>query len=45
MPLCTAFLDDMRAHFGDPVWIKATENGHEIEWGRPSLETTGRNSA
>lgn len=32
MPLVTAFLDDMREHFGDPVYIKATENGHEVEW-------------
>jgi hypothetical protein len=38
MPLSTAFLDDMREHFGDPVYIHAIENGHEVTWGRSAVE-------
>lgn len=33
MPECTKFLDDMREHFGAPLYIHAQENGHEVEWG------------
>lgn len=33
MPEVTAFLDDIRQHLGDPAFIRASENGHEIEWG------------
>jgi hypothetical protein len=40
MPECTAFIDDMRAHFGEPAYIKASENGHEIEWGRKVCSST-----
>lgn len=32
MPLTTAFVDDIIAHFGRPRSIRATENGHEIVW-------------
>ena len=39
MPLVTAFLDDMRAHFGDPVYIRAQEDGVEVEWGTRSVFT------
>ena len=33
MPLCSAFIDDLREHFGDPAYIKASEGGHSVEWG------------
>lgn len=32
MPETAAFIDKFRAVFGEPVYIKATENGHQIEW-------------
>jgi len=32
MPLCKQFLDAVRAAFGDPVAIRARENGHSVEW-------------
>jgi hypothetical protein len=35
MPLCTAFIDDMREHFGAPAGIVAREGGHEVVWGKP----------
>lgn len=34
MPTCTAFIDDIREHLGDPIAITARENGHEIVWRR-----------
>lgn len=36
MPEVTAFLDDIRRHCGDPAFISASENGHEIVWGHPT---------
>jgi hypothetical protein len=33
MPECSAFVDDIRENFGEPTYIHARENGHEIEWG------------
>ena len=33
MPLSTAHVDWVRKEFGEPVYIKAQENGHSIEWG------------
>ena len=33
MPLSSAFVEEMRKEFGEPVYIKAQENGHSIEWG------------
>jgi hypothetical protein len=34
MPIVTAFVDDIRKHFGADsiVAIKASENGQKIEW-------------
>jgi peptidase E len=34
MPIVTAFVDDIRKHFGVDaiVAIKASENGQKIEW-------------
>lgn len=37
MPLCTKFIDEIRKEFGEVVYIKAQENGHEIEWGKPCV--------
>ena len=34
LPLCTAFIDDMRDHFGAPVGILAEEAGKVVRWGR-----------
>ena len=34
MPLCTAFIDDMRDHFGAPAGILAEEAGKVVKWGR-----------
>lgn len=34
MPIVTEFIDDIRKHLGEPVSIKASENGHTIEWRR-----------
>jgi hypothetical protein len=36
MPLCTAFIDDVRAHFGDPVGIVAHEGGRSLARGKPA---------
>ena len=33
MPLSSAFVEEMRKEFGELVYIKASENGHSIEWG------------
>jgi len=33
MPITAAWLDEMRSLFGDPVYIHARENGHEVTWG------------
>jgi hypothetical protein len=35
MPLASVFIDDLRENLGadQVVYIKASENGHEIEWG------------
>jgi hypothetical protein len=33
MPIATSFVDDIREAFGEPAFIKATENGHAIQWG------------
>ena len=38
MPICTAFIDDMREHFGAPAYIRARENGREVVWGEPSYD-------
>ena len=38
MPLVTAFVDDIRKSFGEPVGIHAEENGHRINWGEPMPE-------
>lgn len=34
MPYTSEFIDWFRAEFGDPVEIRASENGHEIDWRR-----------
>lgn len=36
MPIVTEFIDAFRAEFGEPEFIKASENGHEIEWQKVS---------
>lgn len=33
MPITAAFIDEMRALFGEPAYIKAEENACAIEWG------------
>jgi hypothetical protein len=33
MPHITEWLDDKAEAFGYPAFIKASENGHRIEWG------------
>lgn len=43
MPECTAFIDDFRDAFGmeNIAHIKATENGHTVEWGDRTLIGAG----
>lgn len=37
MPLTMAFLDDLRAHLGDPVRIDASEAEFDLYWVHPRL--------
>ncbi len=34
MPETAAIVDDIRAVFGPPVYLRFTEGGHEIAWGQ-----------
>lgn len=36
MPIVTKFYDEMKELFGDIPYIKASENGHSLEWGKPT---------
>lgn len=40
MPICTAFIDDLRQAFGreNIVGIHAEENGLQVEWGTPKMD-------
>lgn len=33
MPKCSQFVEQMREIFGEPIGIRASENGHSINWG------------
>lgn len=34
MPITTEFIDEMRDLFGEIPYIKASENGLKVEWGK-----------
>lgn len=34
MPVSSEIIDDLRQNFGEVTYIHATENSHEVQWGR-----------
>lgn len=41
MPICTAFIDEMRENFGELAGIEAEENGQTVKWGVECGKTIG----